>query len=255
MPESPVVIDRRVTGVLGALLLFFLFGGMLTVVALLLVFGYLPPKNEDPFGVIKTVFLLGLLIAIGLAGVGYGLTRILLWAEIGEDITFRNLIGIRHLSWNAIARYEMSDIRHTSREASLAGRLIIWMYRNLFDVVGELHITTITGTRFEFHLKSSEWDQLRDRGPGKWRPGWLRTIQLTRWRAVAFLAAGLATLVVGIYLDYLCLTRDWQSWMGDYVESLPDKLGLVLVPIMVPVVGAVVIVYGIRHLWRHTSKE
>jgi hypothetical protein len=250
MPESPIVINRRVTGLLWAFFLFLLMAGLVALVVLLVVSGYLPPKDEGPFGVIKTVFILGLLIAIGFAGVGYGLTRILLWAVIGEDITFRNLIGTRRLPWSEIARFDMSNFRQAFAQAGTAGRLLMSMYQNLFDVVGELQITTITGARLELRLKSSEWDQLRDRGLGKWRPEAIRPIQLTRGRAIAFLTVGLATLLVGIYLDYLCITGDWQSWMGDYAESIEEKIGLVLLSALVPIAGVVVMVYGVAHLRR-----
>jgi hypothetical protein len=248
MPEPAIVIDRRASGLLGAFSLFIILAGLAALVVLLIASGVIPPKDEGAFGLIKSFFILGLLVAIACAGVGYGLTRILLWAEIGEDIVFRNLLGVRRLPWSEIARFEMIDIDRAIGSESGLGRWITTVYRNLLDVVGELHVTTIAGARFELRLKSSEWDHLRDRELGKWSPATTRPIRLTRWRAIAFITVGLATLVVGLYLDYLCLTGDWQAWLREYAETIEDKIGLVLVPILLPLVGVVVAFYGVRHL-------
>jgi len=251
MPQSAILIDRRITGLLGVLLLFGLLAAVGVPVFLLVASGYLPPRDEGAFGVIKGVFMLGLLAGIACAGVGHGVARILLWAEIGEVIVFRNLLGVRSLPWSEIARFEMIDIGQAIGSDSVLGRLAISVYRNLLDVVGELHVTTIAGVRLNLRLKSSEWDQLRDRGLGKRSPTTTRPIRLTRWRAIAFITVGLASFVVGLYLDYLCLRGDWQRWSADYVDSLSDLIGVIALPIIVPLVGIVVAFYGLRHLRRH----
>jgi len=253
MPEPAIVIDRRASGLLGAFSLFIILAGLAALVVLLIASGAIPPKDEGTLGLIKSFFILGLLVAIACAGVGYGLTRILLCADIGEDIVFRNLLGVRRLPWSEVARFEMIDIDRAIGSESGLGRWITTVYRNLLDVVGELHVTTITGARFELRLKSSEWDHLRDRELGKWSPATTKPIRLTRWRAVAFITVGIATLIVGLCLDYLCLTGDWQRWSAEYVDSLSDLMGVVALPILVPLVGIVVIVYGGRHLRRHQS--
>jgi hypothetical protein len=241
------MIDRRTSGLLGALLLFVLLAVVAVLVFLLVASGYLPPRDEGAFGVVKGVFILGLLVGIACAGVGYGLTHILLWAEIGEDVVFRNLLGVRRLPWSEIARFEMTDTDYVIGSNSLLGRLVITVYRHLLDVVGELRVTTVAGARLELRFKSSEWDRLRDQGLGKWSPAVTRPIRLTRQHAIAFVTVGLATLVVGLYLDYLCLTADWQRWSADFVDSLSDLIGAFALPLIVPLVGIVLIVYGIRH--------
>jgi hypothetical protein len=251
MPQSAIPIDRRTTGLLGALLLFVVLAADGVLVFLLVASGYLPPRDEGAFGVIKGIFILVLLAGVGCAGVGYGLTRILLWAEIGEDVVFRNLLGTRRLPWSEIARFEMIGIDHAIGSDSVLDRLLVTVYRNLLDVVGELRVTTVAGAHLELRLKSSEWDQLRDRGLGKRSPATSRPIRLTRWRAIAFITVGLATLVIGLYLDYLCLSGDWQAWSREYADTIEHQLGLVLLPILVPVVGVVVAFYGIRHLRRN----
>jgi hypothetical protein len=251
MPEPAIVIDRRASGLLGAFSLFIILAGLTALVVLLIASGAIPPKDEGAFGLIKSFFILGLLVAIACAGVGYGLTRILLWAEIGEDVVFRNLLGVRRLPWSEIARFEMIDIDRAIGSESGLGRWITTAYRNLLDVVGELRVTTVAGAHLELRLKSTEWDRLRDRGLGKRSPATSRPIRLTRWRAIAFITAGLATLVVGLYVDYLCLIGDWQAWLREYADTIEHQLGLVLLPILVPLVGVVVAFYGIRHLRRN----
>jgi hypothetical protein len=251
MPEPAIVIDRRASGLFEAFFLFLILAGLAALVILLIASGAIPPRDEGAFGLIKSFFILGMLIAIASAGVGYGLTRILLWAEIGEEVVFRSLLGVRRLPWSEIARFEMTAIGHAIGSNSALGRLLITVYSNFLDVVGELHVTTVAGACLELRLRSSDWDRLRDRGLGKWSPATTRPIRLPRWRAIAFMMAGLATLVVGLYLDYLCLIGDWQLWSEDYAEALPDRIGVVLLPILVPVVGVIVSLYGVRHLRRH----
>jgi hypothetical protein len=250
MTKPVVFVDRRLSGLLGASALLVLDGAIAWIFGSGVASGYLPPKDEGVFGVVKGLFCMWLIAWVVFAVGVYAFAKVVLWIEIGDQITFRRLLGIRTLPWSLVARFEMIDRDELPRHPGLEGVVVEFFSRKVFGIKGELKITAKDGNELEIRLKSTEWTQLKELEAERKAEVGVKPIRLTIGRAIGLLAGGLAALAVWIYLVYLVCSGEGRALFKGELQGRKAWIASGVIMIALPIGGCAACVCGTRHLFR-----
>jgi hypothetical protein len=227
-------IDNRLPCVLSVLGLLVVLGAVACVAGLVATSPSLRPHPEDTLETVKLIVCGGLVGWIYLIGLFVALTRILLWIEFGDCITYRCLLGVRSISWAEVVRIGACD----------------WGRKNKLTV----RVVRANGDQVSFSTSREQYEQIQSLWNDRRPPGRQRTVPLPWWTSLGIVALGTIVLALAAYVDYLWMTGEWTKSYVSMVRHARGRLFFALLPFLLPVLGALLSGWGVVQFWKRRGK-
>ena len=187
--------------------------------------------------VVAVVFWLAILIAF------LALTKTLLSLDLGADVSYRCLLGRRHVPWSDIAQMVVQE--SVDGESAFFGAI--------FRTDGELTLVRTNGSELSIKIPSSQRQHV-DKIVKAFKNLQLpERIRLSRWTAMGFFVAGLTVLSTGIYADYLLYMGTWTKDVVAEMNDVRGKFLMTILPFLFPVVGVAICGCSLWQLLRKRS--
>jgi len=189
------------------------------------------------------IVVLGLVVWIGIASIVFAFTRIVLWMDFGNTVTYRCLVGERRLPWSDIVRLDVTV--ECGGEAALIN--------GLFGFDGELTLVRRDGARLTVRFTANEREHVNRLVQNFNSVDRDRPIRLPWWTSLGFCAVGSIALALGVYIDYLLYVGRWEDEFVRAFGGIKWRILMESLPFVVPAIGIVACVYGLRQLFSSHS--
>src|SRR5262249_12604855 len=154
--------------------------------------------------------------------------------EFGDRITYRCVLGVRHIPWKEVARIDRRD----EGKAKLA-----------------VTVVRTNGDRLSFSASGQEHERIVGLAKTYMAPASRRRVRLPWWTALGFVAVGSITLALAVYIDYLWVIGEWTRRYVPEGAGVRGKIVMAALPFLTPAAGVMLCLYGIIHLRRRRRQQ